>query len=335
MGWAPCSFSCWLLIPSYGINTPVKRIWVTLFCMASASLCAADFTRYQVILDRMPFGVEAVPAPPPGPGVGPNGKPLPPPDSFIKTLKMCAVTRHALTGRLQVGLVDTATKKNYFIAVGDTEDGITVVEADYDGETALLRKNDQEGRLTMSDIASMTAAVGQPGGGPGPGSFGFGGAGPGGMGRPAFPPGLTVGRPPTIPGSGDVASITPPGPGPATLRPAFPSGLTPGRVTGMRGMSDAARPTFASGVTASPTTPGATASIAANTPASPLGGQVRVRDLSSGMTNQVSAEALKKHLEQYQMDLIRSGGAKGPPLPMQLTPEMDQQLVNEGVLPAQ
>jgi hypothetical protein len=44
---------------------------------------------------------------------------------------------------------------------------------------------------------------------------------------------------------------------------------------------------------------------------------------------------LQNHLEQYQMDLIRAGGEKGPPLPMELTPEMDDQLVKEGVLPPQ
>jgi hypothetical protein len=35
------------------------------------------------------------------------------------------------------------------------------------------------------------------------------------------------------------------------------------------------------------------------------------------------------------MDLIRSRGEKGPPLPIPLTPEMDQQLVQEGVLAPQ
>lgn len=41
---------------------------------------------------------------------------------------------------------------------------------------------------------------------------------------------------------------------------------------------------------------------------------------------------LEKHLQQYQMEVIRQGM---PPLPIPLTPEMDKQLVQEGVLPAQ
>ena len=46
-----------------------------------------------------------------------------------------------------------------------------------------------------------------------------------------------------------------------------------------------------------------------------------------------SGEEIKKYLQKYQMDLIRAGGTKGPPLPIPLTREMDDKLVEEGVLP--
>jgi hypothetical protein len=46
----------------------------------------------------------------------------------------------------------------------------------------------------------------------------------------------------------------------------------------------------------------------------------------------LTGEALKKHLEEVQMDAIRTGK---PPLPMPLTPEMDAQLVEEGILDPQ
>lgn len=41
---------------------------------------------------------------------------------------------------------------------------------------------------------------------------------------------------------------------------------------------------------------------------------------------------LQKHLEEYQMEVIRQGL---PPLPIPLTPEMDRKLIEEGVLPPQ
>jgi len=44
----------------------------------------------------------------------------------------------------------------------------------------------------------------------------------------------------------------------------------------------------------------------------------------------ITPEQVEKHLQDYQMDLIRKGL---PPLPIPLTPDMDDQLVAEGVLP--
>jgi hypothetical protein len=49
----------------------------------------------------------------------------------------------------------------------------------------------------------------------------------------------------------------------------------------------------------------------------------------------LSDEERRRKIMDYQMDLIRSRGKKGPPLPIPLTKEMDDQLVAEGVLPPQ
>lgn len=207
--------------------------------VAGISASGADFTRYQVILDRMPFGVE----PSAEALAAAAAKPEAPKELFTRTLKMCAVTRNLLNGELQVGIMDAASKKNYFLRVGETEDGITVVEADYDGERALLRKDGDEAWLGMNDAVAMTRApmVGQQ----------------------------QVAKVPDV-------AVKFAGP------PAVPQILHAERL----------KPALV-------------------------------------------GEALKHHLEQYQMDLIRAGGTKGPPLPMELTPEMDAKLVREGVLPPQ
>jgi len=214
-----------------------RVIIFVLLCLAAVrGECNADFSRYQVILNRMPFGSEPSPA-----DLVVAAKPVAPQEMFTKNLKMCAVTRNMLTGKLQVGLVDTVAKKNYFMEVGETEDGITVVDADYDAENALLKKGNEEVRLGMSDAVAMaTVAAPQSQARPGMG------------GRPA----ITV----SVPRHQVIRE----------------SKVEPPRLTG---------------------------------------------------------EALTKHLQNYQMELIRAGGEKGPPLPMELTPEMDKQLVEEGVLP--
>ncbi len=54
--------------------------------------------------------------------------------------------------------------------------------------------------------------------------------------------------------------------------------------------------------------------------------------------SKLKGEELKKHLQEYNMELIRKaakGDGGAPPLPIPLTPEQDKQLVEEGVLPAQ
>ncbi len=52
-------------------------------------------------------------------------------------------------------------------------------------------------------------------------------------------------------------------------------------------------------------------------------------DIPDGAT----PEERRQLLREYNLDLIRAGGEKGPPLPIQLTEEEDTQLVREGVLP--
>ena len=58
---------------------------------------------------------------------------------------------------------------------------------------------------------------------------------------------------------------------------------------------------------------------------------------SRGATNAATSirqEEPVSRLRAYQMDLIRASGAKGPPLPIPVSPEIDAQHVKEGVLPA-
>jgi hypothetical protein len=60
--------------------------------------------------------------------------------------------------------------------------------------------------------------------------------------------------------------------------------------------------------------------------------EARRRELAARPPPQpvVSGDDLQGHLQEYQMEVLRQGL---PPLPIPLTPEMDDQLVAEGVLP--
>lgn len=193
------------------------------------------YDRYAVIETRMPFGDESAAA---ALAAAAAVASQPVVESFAKILKMCAITRNRFNGKVQVGIVNTLTKKNYFLYEGDTEDGMELVKADYESEKALVRKGAEEVWMDMTAIVASATPVVTPAPG-------------GGFARRTMAP--------------------PPAPAPGPAQPEKP------RLTG---------------------------------------------------------EALKEHLKNYQMDLIRAGGKKGPPLPMALTPEMDAKLVEEGVLPS-
>jgi len=195
-----------------------------------------SFARYSIILTRMPFGNETAAV-----ATATQAEAMATPaESSCKTLKLCAITRNHTTGKMQVGLMDQATQKSYFLCAGDKVDGMELKEADYVGEKALLKMGDTEMWLAMKASAmDAQVVVRNP--------FGL---------QNAMP------QPPPTP--------------------------------------DEAEPK---------------ADMA----------------MSSGEAEPAAA-SLQKRLISAQMDLIRARGAKGPPLPMALTPAMDDQLVKEGVL---
>lgn len=104
---------------------------------ATDSWSPPPFSRYAGILNRMPFGQPPPPPPPPPPVVS---RP-PPPPIFASQLTLCAINR-TLAGTVAVGLVDRSVTPphNYYLDVGETENGLTVVTADFDAEVAVIEK---------------------------------------------------------------------------------------------------------------------------------------------------------------------------------------------------
>jgi hypothetical protein len=204
---------------------------------AYGAVATEDFSRYQVIVDRKIFGEP--------PTDGTTGTNSPSPTSFIRDIRLVAITENS-NGELKVGFVDIkANNKSYYLPVGGSEDGIEVVDADYETESALLKKGGDSQWINMnSDAASG--------------------------------------------GSPQAAVTASPDGNPAGPRVPYPERMRRRRET------------------------------------------VRTRVVEPP---KLSGEALDKHLQEYNADLIRNRGEKGPPLPIELTPEMDAQLVKEGVLP--
>jgi len=132
----------------------VFRVSVLIAMAALPAGGATDFSRYAPILERRPFSSpkseEAQPPP----------VTLTAPPAFVQDLRMVAITESP--DGIRVGVVNIREKppKAYYLYVGDTQDGILLVEADFDGERALLRKDDEQFWVTMGagTAASSTTA---------------------------------------------------------------------------------------------------------------------------------------------------------------------------------
>ena len=114
---------------------------LTLFSLALSSVAAEKgFQRYQIIIDKRPFGEE----PPEAPGP----KQIPLNQSFAKDLRISMVSEGP-GGDVRVGVVNNTLKKNYTLKIGEIADGIELVEADVLAEEALLRKGNEVALFKM------------------------------------------------------------------------------------------------------------------------------------------------------------------------------------------
>ncbi|TFH66322.1 MAG: hypothetical protein E4G90_04185 [Gemmatimonadales bacterium] len=219
------------------------RGMVVAACGTSVAMGAADFSRYEVILSRKPFGdLNAVV---PGSNVV-----LAAESYIVKNLKLVAITE--TSDGIKAGIVDVgAGSKCSYLGVGESnEEGVTLVDADYETEAALLRKDGEERWVTMGGGSPAGAAPASVGGGT---------------------------------AAGGTALMTP------EEQLTFAEKLKRRRE------------------------------------------KVRVKTISAPEFSQ--GVDSQEHFKELQMELIRKGGEEGAPLPMELTPEMDAQLVSEGVLP--
>ncbi|MFO7534308.1 MAG: hypothetical protein R6X19_01250 [Kiritimatiellia bacterium] len=206
---------------------------------------ADAFARYQAILDRKPFGEGAAAA-------GAAGIPDAAQSAMAASLKLVMLEMDEETGVVRAGLVDQAAHKNYFLTIGAEEDEVKLVDADFAGDRALIRKSGQEVWLAL-------------------------GAGGGKGQEPA------ADAPPEI--------------------------ARRQRVRELMQARTQARLASAQSITNAPPPP------------PPPRPQFK------------NNEEMQAYYRKINMDLIRAGGRKGPPLPIPLTPEEDDQLVKEGVLP--
>ena len=212
----------------------MKLHFVFLILLSCAWITAANpegFARYKLIIDKQPFGEDPPEA---------DTKQVAPTQSFARDLRL-SMLFEGPGGDVRAGIVDNKAQKSYILKIGETENGVELVEADIEKSEAMLKKGNEIALLSLKEGA--------------------------------------------IPTTEKSAAKS-------------PSSYSERRKALLQKIQDRKK------------------KEAPKEPAQP----------------QLTGEALRKHLEEVQMNAIREGL---PPLPLPLTPEMDAQLVNEGVLPPQ
>lgn len=111
---------------------------------AVAAQATFPFERYQIIIQRKPFGELPAPEPPPPP-------PQPQAESFAKSLRLSMIIDVNDGESMKVGFVDTRTGKSYLLMPGESQDGIEVVSASWKNEEAILKQGSE---MALIKIAS-------------------------------------------------------------------------------------------------------------------------------------------------------------------------------------
>lgn len=109
-------------------------ILILLGLSVCASASPEDFARYQVIIDKRPFGEE----PPEAPGpvqISLN-------ESFAKNLRL-SMLFEGPEGDVRAGIIDSSLNKSYILKIGEIENNIELVEANISDSEALLRKGNE------------------------------------------------------------------------------------------------------------------------------------------------------------------------------------------------
>jgi hypothetical protein len=142
------------------VQQSVKRgiLAVLVWCASAAYAVESEpppFERYQIILNRKPFG-----EPPPEPAPDPAARQVPPGESFAKHLRLSALIEVEGAGEgMRVGLIDLQTKESFMLRVGESMNGVELVSADYEAEEAVLRKGG-EMALLKSESGEITPLSG-------------------------------------------------------------------------------------------------------------------------------------------------------------------------------
>ncbi|MDD4341900.1 MAG: hypothetical protein PHO14_06665, partial [Kiritimatiellae bacterium] len=96
---------------------------------------------YQIILDRQPFGT-------PPPDIPPPERVIPVQESFAATMVLSGIYEED-DGAMRAAIVDKKDNRYFSLIVGESEEGVELLDVDYAKEEAVLKKGDEVVVLRM------------------------------------------------------------------------------------------------------------------------------------------------------------------------------------------
>ncbi|MDD5676888.1 MAG: hypothetical protein PHW60_02725 [Kiritimatiellae bacterium] len=125
--------------------------------MTAQAATTTDFSRYQVILDRKPFGEVA---PIVLPGAAGDGQAVG--ESFAKDYEMKAIIDDG--DKIQLGILDKKANKHIYLNIGQEIGGMQLVSVNYDEEEAMLKRGGETAVIKLHpDKNAAPAVAGAPG----------------------------------------------------------------------------------------------------------------------------------------------------------------------------
>lgn len=123
-----------------------------IFCLlltVSSARAGFDMSRYEVIIERQPFGKEPLTEEPAAP-VKPVGE-------FAKQYRLCMLYQNT-DGQLKAGLVSKTNNKNTFLQVGESDNGLSLVDVRLEEGIAVLQQGGETALLMLEGLGTPLAA---------------------------------------------------------------------------------------------------------------------------------------------------------------------------------
>jgi hypothetical protein len=127
-------------------------ILILLTCVLSGFAAEEGFKRYQIIIDKHPFGEEPAEA---------VVVQIPFNQSFARNLRLTMLFEGP-DGDVRAGIIDSAKKKNYILNIGGIEDDLELIEVNLADSTATLRKGKEMAQFSLKEDPKMVAGKPKP-----------------------------------------------------------------------------------------------------------------------------------------------------------------------------